>query len=132
MAPEVITNSGYDTRADIWSLGITAIELAQRSPPNYQLHPIRVLFVIAKGPPPLLTGSQYSSEFKDFVSRCLCKDPSQRPSAKDLLEHPFIKSSESTKCLLEPIRKRQQWIHKDQDDGDSSNDSSATDGDETF
>ena len=75
MAPEVITNAGYDMQADIWSLGITAIEMADGIPPYATLHPMRVLYLIAKGPPPSIVGPQYSDNFKDFVRRCLQMNP---------------------------------------------------------
>ena len=107
MAPEVIQQAGYDSKADIWSLGITAMEMANGEPPNANTHPMKVLFLIPKAPAPRLESGAYSREFKDFVAACLVKEPDQRPTAKQLLQHRFVKGAGRVDNLQELIKRRQ-------------------------
>ena len=105
MAPEVIQETGHDSKADLWSLGITAIELAEGRPPFSDIHPMRAIFIIPTRPPPKLTSpEQWSPGFNNFVARCLTKNQHERPSAQELLEDPWVKQfSDDSASHITPL-----------------------------
>ncbi|KAJ3426680.1 sterile20-like kinase [Anaeramoeba flamelloides] len=138
MAPEVIQDyQNYDSRADIWSLGITAIELAEIVPPRCDIHPMRVLFIIPKKDPPKLKNSRkYSKEFNDFIAKCLVKNYEKRPKAKQLLKHPFIKKGRKflknnilfdlVEEVNELVKKRGYRFAEDSESGSESSETSSS------
>lgn len=105
MAPEVIQEIGYDCVADIWSLGITALEMAEGKPPYGDIHPMRAIFMIPTKPPPSFREPEkWSAEFLDFVSVCLVKNPEERATASDLLTHEFIANARPSNILSAMIQ----------------------------
>lgn len=96
MAPEVIAcdqdpTATYDYRSDQWSLGITAIEIAEGEPPLCSMHPMRALFLIPRNPAPRLKQTKrWSPRFVNFIDQCLTKDTTKRPTSDELLKHPFV------------------------------------------
>ncbi|NXL64874.1 SLK kinase, partial [Chordeiles acutipennis] len=122
MAPEVVMcetskDRPYDYKADIWSLGITLIEMAQIEPPHHELNPMRVLLKIAKSDPPTLAQpSKWSSDFKDFLKKCLEKSVDARWSASQLLQHPFVTVT-SNKPIRELIAEAKAEVTEEVEDG---------------
>jgi len=108
MAPEVILamdEGQYDGKADIWSLGITCIEMAERKPPLFNMNAMSALYHIAQNDSPSLSGGDWSDEFRNFVDACLEKSPKERPSATELLEHPFVRKTRRSDVILELIHR---------------------------
>ncbi|KAL6061370.1 Serine/threonine-protein kinase fray2 [Balamuthia mandrillaris] len=126
MAPEVLEQvQGYDYRADIWSFGITALELARGQAPFAKLSPMKVLMMILQSPPPKLEWEEkekFSKHFKDLVESCLRKEPEKRPTATKLLEHKFFKKAKGPEFLagqllakLPPLWERVKKTHPNKD-----------------
>lgn len=117
MAPEVIAcdpegpnsrTASYNTKADIWSIGITAIELAQKEPPLAEIHPMRAMYLIPNTELGLAKPKNFSKPFNEFIKYCLVKDPLARPTATEVLEHPFLakaKASNRTVLIRDAVRK---------------------------
>lgn len=107
MAPEVLDPEeykGYDKKADIWSLGITAIELAQGVPPYAREAPMKVIMLVLSRPSPHLPAdSAFSKNFHEFIAACLIKDPQKRPTAQQLLQHKFLTQRRDAQYITEAL-----------------------------
>ncbi|ORX85642.1 kinase-like protein [Basidiobolus meristosporus CBS 931.73] len=116
MAPEVVKGQDYTTKVDIWSLGIVAIEMAQGAPPYVEYPPLRALFLIAThGSPQLKEEDGWSDSFKDFLKECTHLNPSQRPAAIELLEHPFIQQTCLSSELLMLAESARELLAQDEE-----------------
>jgi serine/threonine protein kinase len=104
LAPEIIQETGYNQKADIWSLGISIVEMAEGAPPHFDVHPMRVLFLIPTSPPPRLKpGGGWSDALRDFVARCLTVDPDERPDAKTLRQHDALTGADTNQAVMQPL-----------------------------
>lgn len=130
MSPEVFSQKKYDYKTDIWSLGITCIEMAEGDPPNSKLRHFQVVKIIINKPPTGLTNpNHWSPEFNDFVSQCLTYDPELRPTAKQLLQHSFIKKfskgctliSELVNNSLDQITEFRRLLNEDDSENNKTN-----------
>lgn len=149
MAPEVIQETSYNGKADVWSLGITIIEMAEGKPPLHGIHPMRAIFMIPNKPPPSFTDkTKWSEDMIDFVAQCLQKNAAERRTSKELLKHKFIQKAKTTKILTslidqmnqvfaeaggrqEYFRKKEEEKRKQQSNGNDSDDDDDESGSET-
>ncbi|XP_057326928.1 serine/threonine-protein kinase mig-15 isoform X9 [Microplitis mediator] len=125
MAPEVIAcdenpDATYDNRSDLWSLGITALEMAESQPPLCDLHPMRALFLIPRNMPPRLKSKKWAKKFHGFIETVLVKDYHQRPYTEQLLKHPFIRDQPTERQVriqlkdhIDRCKKRKQEKERD-------------------
>lgn len=119
MAPEVITSMDetlYDCKADVWSLGITCIELAEKKPPLFHMNSMAAMYHIAQSDSPKLSDNQtkWSESFNSFVESCLIKDTANRPTSQELLSDPFIKYREDrdSKVLTQLIERTKEAVRQ--------------------
>eukprot|EP01097_Dermamoeba_algensis_P009839 TRINITY_DN7073_c0_g1_i1.p1 TRINITY_DN7073_c0_g1~~TRINITY_DN7073_c0_g1_i1.p1 ORF type:complete len:311 (-),score=97.85 TRINITY_DN7073_c0_g1_i1:235-1110(-) len=131
MAPEVMEQVGYDQRADLWSFGITALEMAKGRAPYANKTPMQVLMLTIERPPPKLDREKnekgehrFSRTFKEMIASCLHKDPAKRPTASKLLDHKFFKGAKKPEYLvanllskLPPLQERAKKVLKQKESG---------------
>ncbi|XP_034396973.1 serine/threonine-protein kinase TAO3 [Cyclopterus lumpus] len=115
MAPEVILamdEGQYEGKVDIWSLGITCIELAERKPPLFNMNAMSALYHIAQNDSPTLQSNEWSDPFRSFVDYCLLKIPQDRPSSGELLRHDFVRRERSPRILLDLIQRTKDAVRE--------------------
>uniref|UniRef100_A0A7N6B4Z3 Serine/threonine-protein kinase TAO3 n=1 Tax=Anabas testudineus TaxID=64144 RepID=A0A7N6B4Z3_ANATE len=115
MAPEVILamdEGQYEGKVDIWSLGITCIELAERKPPLFNMNAMSALYHIAQNDSPTLQSNEWSDPFRSFVDYCLLKIPQDRPSSGELLRHEFVRRERSPRILIDLIQRTKDAVRE--------------------
>ncbi|XP_035234444.1 serine/threonine-protein kinase TAO3 isoform X1 [Anguilla anguilla] len=115
MAPEVILamdEGQYEGKVDIWSLGITCIELAERKPPLFNMNAMSALYHIAQNDSPTLQSNEWSDAFRSFVDYCLLKIPQDRPSSAELLRHDFVRRERPPRVLIELIQRTKDAVRE--------------------
>ncbi|XP_077163402.1 serine/threonine-protein kinase TAO3 isoform X3 [Paroedura picta] len=115
MAPEVILamdEGQYDGKVDVWSLGITCIELAERKPPLFNMNAMSALYHIAQNDSPTLQSNEWTASFRGFVDYCLQKIPQERPSSAELLRHEFVRSERPPRVLIDLIQRTKDAVRE--------------------
>uniref|UniRef100_A0A8C4LKL0 Serine/threonine-protein kinase TAO3 n=1 Tax=Equus asinus TaxID=9793 RepID=A0A8C4LKL0_EQUAS len=113
MAPEVILamdEGQYDGKVDIWSLGITCIELAERKPPLFNMNAMSALYHIAQNDSPTLQSNEWTDSFRRFVDYCLQKIPQERPTSAELLRHDFVRRERPLRVLIDLIQRTKDAV----------------------
>ncbi|XP_032898997.1 serine/threonine-protein kinase TAO3 isoform X1 [Amblyraja radiata] len=115
MAPEVILamdEGQYDGKVDVWSLGITCIELAERKPPLFNMNAMSALYHIAQNESPILQSNEWSQFFRNFVDYCLQKIPQDRPTSSELLRHEFVRREHPQRVLCDLIARTKDAVRE--------------------
>ncbi|XP_033748866.1 serine/threonine-protein kinase TAO1-like isoform X8 [Pecten maximus] len=115
MAPEVILamdEGQYDGKSDVWSMGITCIELAERKPPLFNMNAMSALYHIAQNDPPTLAGGEWSDDFRHFVDSCLSKLPCDRPSSSEILKHHFLEGTGPSSVIIDLIQRTKDAVRE--------------------